>query len=189
MSKLKVSILLISMGLANAAFSATLAGVTIPDTAIADGTPLVLNGTALRTKSWLKVKVYVGGLYLPQKAHTVEEVMSQTGPDRVLMHMIYPASKDQFADAWNEGFHDNNMGMSQAVQSKLVQFLAYFGAAKEGDVITLDYIPGKGTQISWNGKFRGNIPGEDFHKALLNAFLGPKLPEEFRNGFLGKSSN
>ncbi|MGA9854602.1 MAG: chalcone isomerase family protein [Gammaproteobacteria bacterium] len=188
MSKLKVFILLISVGFASAAFSATLAGVTIPDTATVDGKPLVLNGVALRTKTWFKVKIYVGGLYLPQKADTVEAVMSQAGPDRILMHMIYPASKDQFADAWNEGFTNNNSQMSAALQSQIVQFLAYFGKAKEGDEITLDYIPGTGTQVSWNGKLRGNIPGEDFHKALLNAFLGPKLPDDFRNGLLGKSS-
>jgi Chalcone isomerase-like len=184
---LKLIVLLVAMSLSATSFAATLAGVTLPDTATVDGKPLVLNGMALRTKTWFKVKVYVGGLYLPQKADSVAAVLSQAGPDRVLMHMIYPASKDQFADAWNEGFTNNNPGMDAALQSKIAQFLAYFGKAKKGDEITLDYIPGTGTQVSWNGKFRGSIPGEDFHKALLNAFLGPKLPDDFRNGLLGKS--
>ena len=42
--------------------AASLAGVTLPDTAQVAGTTLVLNGLGLRKK--FVVKVYVAGLYL-----------------------------------------------------------------------------------------------------------------------------
>jgi Chalcone isomerase-like len=186
MKKLLSIFAIVSASVLVSAQAATYKDVTVPDTVTVGGQSLVLNGMGLRTKFFFKI--YVGALYLPQKANTAEAVMAESGPDRILMHMTYAVNKDQFADAWNEGFHDNNPGMSEALQSSVAQFIAYFGECKIGDVITLDYIPGQGTQVSWNGTFRGNIPGEDFHKALLNVFLGPKPPsDDLKDGLLGKN--
>ena len=42
------------------------AGVSVPESYLLDGKTLVLNGAGVRTKTFLKVKVYVGALYLPQ---------------------------------------------------------------------------------------------------------------------------
>ena len=185
MKKLFAVLILLAAGGWLSSQAATLAGVTLPDSAVVGGQTLSLNGIALRTKTWFKVKVYVGGLYLPQKADTVPAVLAQTGPDRIQMDMIYAASPSQFKDAWNEGFDDNNPTISPELRTKIDKFISYFGQAKRGDVITMDYIPGTGTQLSWNGDLKGSIEGEDFHTALLNAFLGPKLPDDFRNALLG----
>ncbi|MHB8405511.1 MAG: chalcone isomerase family protein [Gammaproteobacteria bacterium] len=187
MKKLLFFLAILSAGVLVNAQAATYKGVTVADSASVGGKTLVLNGMGLRTKFFFKI--YVGALYLPQKADTAAAVISENGPDRILMHMIYAVSKSQFADAWHAGFKDNNPQMSDAVKAGMEQFIAYFGESKQGDVITLDYVPGQGTQVSWNGTFRGNIPGEDFHKALLNVFLGPKPPtRELKNGLLGKNS-
>jgi hypothetical protein len=187
MKKLLAVLILLAAGGWISSQAATLAGVTLPDSAVVGGQTLTLNGIALRIKTvvFFHVKVYVGGLYLPQKADTVQAVLAQTGPDRVQMDMIYAASPGQFKSAWDEGFKDNNPTISPELQAKIDKFVGYFGHAKHGDVITMDYIPGTGTQLSWNGTLKGSIEGEDFHTALLNAFLGPKLPEDFRNGLLG----
>jgi hypothetical protein len=176
---------ILALSIAAGVSAATLAGVTVPDTAEVAGTQLVLNGVGLRTKFFLKI--YVGGLYLQQKTDNAEKVTADAGPDRILMHMIYEVDKEHFTDAWLDGFKDNNPESFDALHDQVLQFIAYFGDSKKDDVITLDYIPGTGTQISWNGSFRGNIPGEDFHKALLRVFLGPKPPtEDLRDGLLGK---
>lgn len=185
MRKLFVGLLLLAVGGLTGVQAATLAGVNMSDTAVVGGQTLVLNGIALRTKTWFKVKVYVGGLYLREKADTVEAVLAQTGPDRVQMNMIYAASPSQFKDAWDEGFNDNNPEISADLRAKINQFVGFFGQAKRGDVVTLDYIPGQGTEVHWNAELKGTITGADFHTALLNAFLGPKLPDDFRNGLLG----
>lgn len=188
MKKLLVAGLLLGVGGWAGAQGATLAGVTLPDSAEVGGQTLVLNGVALRTKTFFRVKVYVGGLYLPAKADTAEAVLAQTGPDRIQMNMIYAASPSQFKDAWDEGFKDNNPAISPELQGEIDKFVAWFGKAKKGDVITMDYIPGQGTEMRWNGELKGTIAGADFHAALLNAFLGPKLPKDFREGLLGVKS-
>lgn len=185
MRKLFAALLLLAAGGLTGVQAATLAGVNLSDSAVVDGQTLVLNGIALRTKTWFKVKVYVGGLYLPEKANTVSAVLAQTGPDRIQMNMIYAASPSQFKDAWNEGFDGNNPTIGPELRAKIDKFIGYFVQAKRGDIITMDYIPGQGTQLGWDGTLKGTIEGEDFHTALLNAFLGPKLPDDFRNALLG----
>lgn len=187
MRKSLTALLLLVAGGLTGTQAATLAGVTLPDSAMVGGQTLVLNGIALRTKTvaFFHIKVYVGGLYLPEKADTVQAVLAQTGPDRIQMNMIYAASPGQFKGAWDDGFKDNNPDIGPGLQAKIDKFVGFFGKAKKGDVITMDYVPGQGTEMSWNSTLKGTIKGEDFHAALLNAFLGPKLPEAFRNGLLG----
>lgn len=59
--------------------AASVAGVTLPDTATVGSTRLVLNGLGLRTKFVLKV--YVAGLYLPQKSSdAATPSLNQTNP-------------------------------------------------------------------------------------------------------------
>lgn len=180
-----IAVLLLSFGLSSAADAASLAGVEVPDTASVAATPLVLNGIGLRTKVFFKI--YVGGLYLPQKSGDAEAIVAGTGPDRVLMHMIYEVSKDQFADAWHDDFKANNPADYDKLHDQIEQFITWFGDSKKDDVVVMDYVPGTGTQVSWNGELRGTIPGEAFHHALLNVFLGPKPPtDDLKDGMLGK---
>lgn len=181
----RIATFLLAFGLVAAASAADLAGVSVPDTAQVANANLVLNGIGLRKKFF--VKIYVGGLYLPQKSGDADAIVASTTPDRILMHMIYAVDKDQFADAWHDDFKANNPDQYQALHDPIEQFIAWFSDSKKDDVVTMDWVPGQGTQISWNGTFRGNIPGEDFHKALLRVFLGPNPPTDaLKDGMLGK---
>ncbi|HEY1990991.1 MAG TPA: chalcone isomerase family protein [Gammaproteobacteria bacterium] len=180
-------VLSLSLALAGPAAAATLAGVTVPDTVTVANTPLLLNGVGLRTYSIFGVKIYAGALYLTQKTGDPAAVVAQAGPDRVLMHMIHAVSKKQFADAWHDDFPNNNPQAYDGLKPRVEQFLALFDDSKQGDEIAMDYVPGTGTQVYWNGSLRGTIPGEDFHKALLNCFMGPKPPtDDLKAGMLGK---
>jgi len=180
-----IAVLLLTFGLCSTATAASLAGVEMPDTASVAGTPLVLNGVGLRTK--LFFKIYVGGLYLPQKSGDASAIAAGTGPDRLLMHMIYAVSKDQFADAWHDDFKANNPGDYDKLHDPIEQFIGCFGDSKKDDVIIMDYVPGTGTQISWNGKLCATVAGDAFHHALLNVFMGPKPPtSDLKDGMLGK---
>lgn len=181
----RIAGLVLGFLLAAGAGAATLAGVEVPDSAQVANTSLVLNGLGLRTK--LFFKIYVGGLYLSQKSSDAQAIIDSKGPDRVLMHMIYEVSKSQFADAWHDDFKANNPDDYDALHDRIEQFIAYFGDSKKDDVITMDWVPGQGTQITWNGQVRGNIPGEDFHQAFLRVFFGPSPPtKSLKNGMLGK---
>ena len=170
---------------ATTAGAATLAGVDVPDSATVANTNLVLNGVGLRVKVFFKI--YVGALYLPAKSSDPATVIATPGPDRILMHMIYEVSKSQFADAWHDDFQANNPDSYATLHDKIEQFITYFGDSKKDDLITIDWVPGQGTQISWNGTVRGSIPGDDFHQALMNVFFGPNPPtKSLKNGMLGK---
>jgi hypothetical protein len=43
---------------------------------------------------------------------------------------------------------------------------------QEGDLISLDYLPGKGTVVTIKGVEKGVVPGGDFYQALLKVWLG-----------------
>ncbi len=180
-----IALFLLGFALVSSAGAATLAGVDVPDKAQVANTDLVLNGVGLRTK--LFFKIYVGGLYLPAKSSDASAIAAGNEPDRVLMHMIYEVSHDQFSDAWTDGFKDNNPQGYDALHDQIQQFMGWFGDCKKDDVITLDYAPTQGTTVTWNGTVRGTIPGEAFHHALLKVFLGPKPPtSSLKDGMLGK---
>lgn len=65
----------------------------------------MLNGLGLRTKHM--VKVYVAGLYLPQKSSDAVAIFNADAPERIVMHFLHGASKKQMSDAFDESFSDN----------------------------------------------------------------------------------
>ena len=61
--------------------------VRIPDSVELGGKTLVLNGTGIRKK--LFVKVYIGALYLEKPAASAAEALAATGPRRMSMHILH----------------------------------------------------------------------------------------------------
>lgn len=159
--------------LAVPAQAAKVAGVKLDDSVqiSADTPKLMLNGAGIRKKAW--IKVYVGALYLQNKATSVDAVLNQTGANRVLMHFLYKkVGRDKLVDGWKEGFSGNNPAEMEKLKARLDDFNGLFSDAKKGDVILLDYLPGKGTRVTINGQAKGTIAGADFNKALLRVWLG-----------------
>jgi hypothetical protein len=147
------------------------AGVEIASSVTVAGQNLVLNGAGVRKKFFFKI--YVGALYLPRRTSAAEEALGMEGPKRVLMHFVYKkVTADQLVDGWNEGFEKNRA--PEDLRPLLERFNAMFGDVRKGDEILLDYLPGKGTQVTIRGENKGLIPGEDFYRALLNIWLGDK---------------
>ena len=70
------------------ALAAELAGVTLPDTRVVDGKPLLLNGIGLRTYSFLGIKIYVAGLYLPQRSDSAEAILNSPEPKLLEIHFL-----------------------------------------------------------------------------------------------------
>ena len=164
---------LLATAIAAPAQAAKVAGVELEDSVqiSADTPELVLNGAGIRKK--LFIKVYVGALYLQNKATGVDAVLNQTGANRVLMHFLYKkVGRDKLVDGWKEGFSGNSSAEMEKLKARLADFNGLFTDAKKGDVILLDYLPGKGTRVTINGQAKGTIPGADFNKALLKVWLG-----------------
>jgi len=90
-------------------------------------------------------------------------------------------------NGWNEGF-ENNLSEADFKQLKprIDQFNNLFETLHENDVVTMDFIPAKGTVVSIRGVEKGVIPGADFYQALLKVWLGDEPPgESFKQQLLG----
>ncbi|MBU1213764.1 MAG: chalcone isomerase family protein [Gammaproteobacteria bacterium] len=165
-----------------------LAGVKLSDTAQVGSQALVLNGAGVRTK-WF-FKVYVGALYLPQKQSSADMVIADEREHSIALHMLRDLGSKKLYGAFNEAIQANHTGPElKALADQLRQMAAIFdaiGEAKQGDVITLDYLPASGTQVSLNGVSRGLIPGAAFNRALLKIWLGSKpAQDDLKKAMLG----
>ena len=153
------------------------------------GQTLNLNGVGLRRRAVFKV--YVAGLYVPQKSTNAATLINDKGARRVSLRMLRDVDAGSFIDSFNDGLK-NNLTEAQLAALKLqmdalTATLKSIGEAKKGDVINFDYTPEAGTRISVNGQPRGDpIPGADFFSAVLRIWLGEKpVDESLKKGMLG----
>jgi hypothetical protein len=176
---------LLALLLAVPAGAGTLAGVTLPDKADANGKSLVLNGMGLRKR--FVIKVYVGGLYLPQKEKSAAKVLGSDVPRRMVLSFIYDVSKDQMCDAWAEGLEDNTPNASAEVEKNFKTLCSWMNGVGEGQQLILTYIPGEGTHVEVGGKAKGTLPGKPTSDAILSTWIGqdPAPGEDFKKAVLG----
>ncbi len=175
---------LLSLLLAMPAGAGTLAGVTLPDKAEVKGQTLVLNGMGLRKK--FVIKVYVGGLYLPQKEKSAAKVLGADAPRRMVLHFIYDVSKDQMCEAWNEGLEANTPNASADVKKAFATLCGWMDGVGEGNQLAMTYLPGEGTTVEINGKAKGTLPGKAVADAILATWIGPDPApgEDFKKAVL-----
>ncbi len=164
-----------------------IAGVDVPPSVTVDNKVLVLNGAGIRKK--IIIKVYVGSLYLEAKQKEVGKVLADPGAKSIVMNFLYKeVSRKRTIEGWNKGF-DSNHSTKELIplKKRINRFNSLFTTVYEGDEIRLDYLPGKGTQVIINGKLRGTVPGEDFHRAVLKIWLGAKpADKKLKKAMLGK---
>ena len=166
-------------------YGASLAGVTLPDTVQVGGAALVLNGLGLRTK--FMVKVYVAGLYLPQKSSDPGAIIKADAPKRIVMQFLRSVSRNQMADAFEESFDNNTPDAKRTMKADIDQFLGALEPLKESDQMVFTYVPGTGTTLAINGKEKLTIAGPGFAQVLFSVWLGPKPPSaNLKNGILGQ---
>ena len=168
-----------------AAHAATLAGVTLPDTAQVGGKTLVLNGLGLRTK--VIVKVYVAGLYLEQKSSDANAIIKSDAPKQIVMKFVHGASKSQMVDAFNESFKDNSPDALKTMKPDIDRLLDALEPIKVGDQMVFTYLPGTGTSLAINGAEKVTIATPAFAPVLFSVWLGPKPPNgDLKKGMLGQ---
>jgi len=171
-------------------FAAEVAGVRLEEKEKLATAELVLNGAGLRKRAFFQV--YAIGLYLPEKKSVSTEVIAATGPKRVAIHMLRDVDADQFSGALADGIKDNHPEAEAAKLEprtrQLAAIMRDMKEAKTGMRITLDWLPGAGTQLTVQGKPVGApIPGEDFYSALLRIWLGDKpVQPDLKKALLGE---
>ena len=171
--------------LASISFAGTLNGVTLPDTAQAGSTTLVLNGMGLRTK--YMVKVYAAGLYLPQKSTDPAAILKPDVPKRIVMHFVRSISKSQLTDGFSESFQNNTPEAMKTLKPDIDRLFDALNQVKDGDELVFTYLPATGTSLAIAGKDTLTIAGPSFAEMLFSVWLGPKPPNAaLKKGLLGQ---
>lgn len=146
-------------------------GVTLPTQVTAGGHELVLNGLGLRKK--LVFKVYVAGLYLPERSSDPAAILAADQPRRVVLQFLRGVSEDQMCDAMYDGLKRNTPDHTPGLKAKFDEFCAMMEPIEKGEQFVFTYLPGTGTTIEAKGATKGVIEGKDFADALFAAWLGP----------------
>lgn len=154
-----------------------LAGVTMDDSMQIGERTATLTGMGIRTKTFLKVKVYVAGLYMEAPSKDPGEIIGSDQAKAMEMAYLYKkVDGEKLQEAWREGFAANTPAASSDLKERMDRFVSLFsGAAVKGDRHVFQYEPGKGTTVHFNGKPTATIAGADFAGALFAIWFGEKL--------------
>lgn len=162
-------------------------GVAMPDSMQVAGKKLVLNGMGVREATWLNIDVYVAGLYLERVTRNPQEILARDDIKMIHMAFVRDVGRGDVVSAYRDGFKNNAREMLPALQSRIDRFVGWLPGFKDGGVMTLTYVPGRGTHVAINGKSVGSIEGADFGRALFSIWLGPKPPNGgLKKGLLGQ---
>lgn len=155
--------------------AAEVAGVKVDDKIRVGSSDLVLNGAGLRSK--LFIKVYVGALYVDQKATSPAAIYDSPQPRRMVMRLMRDLDSDSLNSALDDGLKSNHspaeLAELKTQADQLSSIMKGIGKAREGDTIGIDF-SADGIAVSLNGEARGKVAGAAFAKALLKVWLGDK---------------
>jgi Chalcone isomerase-like len=156
-----------------ASSAAELAGAAFPDTMNAGGNTLKLNGLGLRKK--FMFKVYVGGLYLESLSTDADKILATDQARAVRMVFLRDLTRAQLVEGFQNGFAANAKDRA-GQQAAFDRMLALIHDVKEGETLTLAYLPGKGTRLQEGERTLGTFEGSGFARDLFSIWLGPQPP-------------
>ena len=172
---LRQAALLAALLAAPGVHAAEVAGVRIEDKVKVGGSELVLNGAGVRSKFF--VKVYVGALYVGQKAASAAAIYDSAVTRRMALRMLRDVEADALHDALDEGLRNNHspaeLADLQGASEQLARLMKGIGKAREGDTIAIDFT-NEGVSVSLNGELRGRVAAPALSKALLKVWLGDR---------------
>jgi hypothetical protein len=177
--------------LAPVTHAAEVGGVKLDERTSVGASELVLNGAGLRKRAFFRV--YVAGLYLTERRASPQEILALRGPKRVSITLMRDLTARELVDALKDGIRRNSTsGEQQAVNGRIDELVANLLAVpqgRKGDVLTVDWHPGAGTQVVLNGDVKSAaIPGEDLYHALLKVWLGEHpTSEALKKALLGEA--
>lgn len=178
-----VAALVVLVWVARAVGAAQINGVTFADRINVGETELVLNGVALFRYA-IVFKVYTGALYLgpgvaPQRV--LDDV-----PKRLEVEYLRGFRGPEFGDAGDKVLAKNVSAETiAAIRARLDRMNSLYEDVKSGDRSALTYVPGRGTELSINGRSKGWVEGADFAAAYFQIWLGREpLSDSFKEQLL-----
>jgi hypothetical protein len=171
--------------------AATLAGVTVPDSVMADGQTLTLNGAGLRTLTIFRVRIYVAALYLPRRSHDAAQIMASPGPKVIRLQFIHGGTKAQVEKQYRDGEARNcgNGECASTDQADFERLVAAAPAVAPGDTSVFVFTD-KGVKVFANERLIGDFADLDLAYRLLAGFIGDRPPSEsLRDHLLGLAAD
>lgn len=148
---------------------------------------LMLNGSA--PYAYLNQEYYVVGLYLPHASSDPLYIFSDQTPKKI--RMVISANRwsvRMWARDWQDNFSINNSvaNVSERVQGALENFVSLPREdLLRGDEITVEYAPGRGSALRFNGDIVFVDPAPSLINAFLSVWIGELPPSrEFRQRLL-----
>ena len=180
------ALILASMFAGVPAFAATCPEVNLPAKVMVGKTNLVLNGIGLRKATFFSVKVYVAGLYLPQKSVDAKKILNTNQSWKLVLHFVRDVDSDDFHDALVEGFENATDGNVEAMRPQIDAINALVPDLKVGDRLTFNHEAGRGISVNFNDSSNSIVDGTDLAATLLTIWLGEDPPnEDLKTGLLG----
>jgi len=187
------------LGVAAGAFANTeVSGVSLDETAVVGGQKLQLNGAGFRKRGYFKIDVTA--LYLPQKMSALEQIENAAVPRRIELVILQDLTG---AQASRYFLIDFEASATKAEFANLITEVGQVGdiysslrTIKKGDIVTMDWVPGKGLLATYNGApltphgaSTPYINSELLGKVMLRMYVGGKTPAELHDNLLGLSSS
>lgn len=148
---------------------------------------LVLNGMGIREATFLKVDVYVAGLYVTAKTTDPKAILDSAGPKRLEMRFVRDVSREDIQKAWLKSLKDNCDTHCDAVIAQAQALNPKIPDLKKGETMTYFFETGR-VRISVNGQEIGTVEGAAFARVLLSCWIGDHPPNTgLKNGLLGLS--
>jgi len=106
---------------------------------------------------------------------------------RLVLRFVRDVDRGDIVKAWNAGFKNNAPTKLNTLRPLIDRLNAWMGDFDDGDTLTFTYVPEVGVQVDVGSARKGVIKSDDFARALLAVWLGPKPPNGgLKKGLLGK---
>ncbi len=189
----------VSLGCAVSGAWATIAvsGVPLEETITVAGVPLKLNGAGYRKRGYFKIDVTA--VYLQQKVTSLDAVEKTPGVKRVQLVIQQDVTGSQASRYF---LIDFEASATPAEFAQLITEVSEVGdiysalpKIKKGDIVTMDWIPGKGLIATLNGAVltphgaaSPYMNSELLARVMLRMYIGGKTPAELHDNLLGLSN-
>ena len=163
-----------------------LGGHEIAETVQVGDRTLVLNGAGIRKKLFF-FPVYVCALYLEGRSGDPVAVLDADRPWQVTLHFMRNVGHHQILDVFHEAFQQESPGQAAPLSQELEKFHAVMEDVKQGQDLTISYVPGQGTTLRAPTGSWATVPGKGFADAVLRTWLGRKPADpELKERLLGR---
>ena len=193
-----VSALVLGCAVSGAWAAVEVSGVSLEDTVTVAGMPLKLNGAGYRKRGYSKIDVTA--LYLQQKYSTLEAVENAPGAKRLQLTIQQDVTGSQASRYF---LIDFEASATPAEFAKLITEVSQVGdiysalpKIKKGDIVIMDWIPGKGLIATLNGNVltphgapSPYMNSELLSRVMLRMYVGGKTPAELHDNLLGISTS